>query len=131
MIGDIVRHNISQIFPGYDILDSYSIKLTRDAELYIDDEFSGNLLDKIKKSLNQRNIGQASRLVYDRSMPKHMLDFLMSVFDLSSYDLLPRGQVSQQQWFLQISHYELNHLKDTPLPPLSIPLLEQADNILM
>ena len=60
MIGDIVRHNIKEIFPGYDILDSYSIKLTRDAELYIDDEFSGNLLDKIKKSLNQRNIGQAS-----------------------------------------------------------------------
>ena len=129
MIGDIVRHNISQIFPGYDILDSYSIKLTRDAELYIDDEFSGNLLDKIKKSLNQRNIGQASRLVYDRSMPKHMLDFLMSVFDLSSYDLLPEGRYHNNSDFFKFPHYDLNHLKDTPLPPLSIPLLEQADNI--
>lgn len=129
MLGDVVRHNISQIFPGYEILDSYSIKLTRDAELYIDDEFSGNLLEKIKKSLNQRNIGQASRLVYDRTMPKHMLDFLMSVFDLSSYDLLPEGRYHNNSDFFKMPHYEMLHLKDTPLPPLSIPQLEGADNI--
>jgi len=42
MIDDVVRHCISWIFPGYDITESYSIKLTRDAELYIDDEFSGS-----------------------------------------------------------------------------------------
>lgn len=129
MIGDIVRHNIKEIFPGYDILDSYSIKLTRDAELYIDDEFSGNLLDKIKKSLNQRNIGQASRLVYDRSMPRHMLDFLMTVFDLSSYDLLPEGRYHNNADFFKFPHYDMVHLKDAPLPPLSIQQLEQADNI--
>lgn len=130
MIGDIVRHNISLIFPGYDILDSYSIKLTRDAELYIDDEFSGNLLEKIKKSLNQRNIGQASRLVYDRNMPNHMLDFLMSVFDLSKYDLLPEGRYHNNADFFKFPHYGLHHLKDTPLPPLPIPQLEESENIL-
>ncbi|MBK8700210.1 MAG: polyphosphate kinase 1 [Saprospiraceae bacterium] len=129
ILGDVVRHNISLIFPGYDILDSYSIKLTRDAELYIDDEFSGNLLDKIKKSLNQRNIGQASRLVYDRTMPKHMLDFLMSVFDLSSYDLLPEGRYHNNADFFKFPTYEMQHLKDPVLPPLPVPQLEEADNI--
>ncbi len=129
ILGDVVRHNISLIFPGYDILDSYSIKLTRDAELYIDDEFTGNLLDKIKKSLNQRNIGQASRLVYDRNMPKHMLDFLCKVFDLSQYDLLPEGRYHNNADFFKFPTYGNQHLKDSPLPPMSIPLLEGADNI--
>ena len=46
MIDDIVRYSISWLFPGFDVLDTYSIKLTRDAELYIDDEFSGDLIQK-------------------------------------------------------------------------------------
>ena len=66
MLDDVVRHNIKWLFPGYNILNSYSIKLTRDAELYIDDEYSGDLISKIKRSLIKRNVGPASRLVYDR-----------------------------------------------------------------
>lgn len=130
MIGDVVRHNISLIFPGYDIINSFSIKLTRDAELYIEDEFSGNLVDKIKKSLNRRNIGPASRLVFDRAMPKPMLDFLMNVFELTPYDLLPEGRYHNNSDFFKFPNYGLTHLKDTPLPPLSIPELEFSDNIL-
>ena len=65
MMDDVVRHSIPWIFPGYDIKQSYSIKLTRDAELYIDDEFSGDLLNKIKNSLRKRAVGPASRLVSD------------------------------------------------------------------
>jgi polyphosphate kinase len=129
ILGDVVRHNIFWIFPGFDILDSYSIKLTRDAELYIDDEFSGNLLDKIKKSLNQRNIGQASRLVYDRNMPQNMLDFFMEVFELSKLDLLPEGRYHNNSDFFKFPTYGMQHLKDIPLPPLSIPDLENAENI--
>jgi polyphosphate kinase len=129
IMGDVVRHNISMIFPGFDILDSYSIKLTRDAELYIDDEFSGNLLDKIKKSLNRRNIGQASRLVYDRNMPDHMLEYLKSVFELSELDLLPEGRYHNNADFFKFPSFGNNHLKDNPLPPLKIDELEDADNI--
>jgi polyphosphate kinase len=57
MLDDIVRATVSWLFPGYDIVDTYSIKLTRDAELYIDDEFSGNLIQKLKESLQKRNVG--------------------------------------------------------------------------
>ncbi|MCB9276976.1 MAG: polyphosphate kinase 1, partial [Lewinellaceae bacterium] len=64
ILDDIVRHSVSWMFPGYDILDTYSIKLTRDAELYIDDEFSGDLIQKIKESLIKRQVGPASRFVY-------------------------------------------------------------------
>lgn len=50
MLDDAVRYSVRLIFPGYQILDTYSIKLTRDAELYIDDEYTGDLISKIKKA---------------------------------------------------------------------------------
>ena len=68
MLDDIVRHSVSWMFPGYEIQDTYSIKLTRDAELYIDDEFSGDLIQKIRTSLAKRHVGPASRFVYDHEM---------------------------------------------------------------
>lgn len=129
MLDDAVRHSIRLIFPGYDIQDSYSIKLTRDAELYIDDEYSGDLISKIKKSLNKRSIGEASRMVYDRSMPKHLLDYLMYVFDLDKFDLLPEGRYHNNADFFKFPDYNLTHLKDQPLPAIRIQDLEESESI--
>ncbi|MFT5167788.1 MAG: polyphosphate kinase, partial [Saprospiraceae bacterium] len=70
ILDDIVRYTALWLFPGYDIMGMYSIKLTRDAELYIDDEFSGNLITKISKSLIKRNVGPTSRFVHDRDIPE-------------------------------------------------------------
>ena len=50
-LDDLIRLHLSTLLPGYYIESCYSIKLTRDAELYIDDEFTGDLLAKIQKGL--------------------------------------------------------------------------------
>ena len=124
LIDDVVRHCISWIFPGYNIIESYSIKLTRDAELYIDDEFSGDLLEKIKTSLNKRKVGPASRLVYDRTMPPDFLKFLQKVFDLTQYDLLPEGRYHNNFDFFNFPNYGIKHLREMPLDPIHINHLE-------
>ena len=129
MLDDVVRHSIQHLFPGYDVLDSYSIKLTRDAELYIDDEFSGDLLSKIKRSIAKRDIGPASRLVYDREMTKELLEFLMEVFDLEKWDLLSEGRYHNNFDFFKFPKYGLTHLMDIPLPPQPIEYLEQSPSI--
>jgi len=129
MLDDAVRHSVRLIFPGYNIQDSFSIKLTRDAELYIDDEYTGDLLAKIKKSLNKRSIGVASRMVYDRTMPKHFLQYLMEVFEIDPLDLLPEGRYHNNSDFFKFPCFELNHLKDQILPPVAIDELEETDSI--
>lgn len=129
VLDDVVRHNVTILFPGYEILDSYSIKLTRDAELYIDDEYSGDLITKIRKSLNKRNVGIASRLVYDRSMPNKMLDYLSNVFELSKYDKLPEGRYHNNADFFKFPDYEMLHHRDQALPPIAIANLEKASSI--
>ena len=129
MLDDIVRHSARWLFPGYDIIDSFSIKLTRDAELYIEDEFSGDLIQKIKKSLNKRNVGPASRLVYDREMPPHFLEFLKETFDLEDYDLLPEGRYHNNFDFFKFPGFGKQHLKIDKLDPIPYKPLEKAKNI--
>lgn len=129
MLDDAVRYSVRLIFPGYDILDTYSIKLTRDAELYIDDEYSGDLLAKIRKSLEKRNVGVASRLAYDRTMPNHFLQYLMQVLEIDELDLLPEGRYHNNADFFRFPAYNLGYLKDPELPPVRIDALEDATSI--
>lgn len=128
LLDDVVRHSLNLIFPGYDIVDSYSIKLTRDAELYIDDEFSGDLIAKIRKSLSKRHIGPASRLVYDRNIPNHFLEFLTSVLDLSNYDLLPEGRYHNNSDFFSFPSFGKDYLLNLELPPVSYKPLEKTED---
>ena len=128
MLDDVVRHNIKWLFPGYNILNSYSVKLTRDAELYIDDEYSGDLIGKIRHSLIKRNVGPASRLVYDRRMPGRMLAFLMEVLEIGPLDLLPEGRYHNNFDFFAFPDYGLDHLSNLPMPPLPYLPLEESED---
>lgn len=128
MLDDMVRQSVSWMFPGFEILDTYSIKLTRDAELYIDDEFSGDLKEKIRSSLSKRSVGPPSRFVYDREMPTEFLKFLKDSFDLNKYDLIKEGRYHNNSDFFQFPDFGMKNLLNTPLPPLSYPPLEESTN---
>ncbi len=129
MLDDIVRHSLDWLFPGYDIEDSFSIKLTRDAELYIDDEFSGDLITKIKNSLNKRNVGPPSRFVYDRDMPENLLNVMIKNFHLAKYDMIPEGRYHNNFDFFSFPDFGHDHLKNAPLEPLAYTPLENASDI--
>ena len=128
MLDDIVRHTISWMFPGYDILDTFSVKLTRDAELYIDDEFQGDLVQKIRQSLSKRHVGPASRFVYDREMPEDLLKYLMDTFDLERYDLLKEGRYHNNFAFFKFPTFGLTHLQFPPQPPIPYSPLEGSEH---
>lgn len=76
ILDDVVRYCLPRLFPGYHIRDAYSIKMTRDADIYIEDEYTGNLIEKIRKGIAKRTIGRGTRFVYDRRMSNRTLNFL-------------------------------------------------------
>ncbi len=129
MLDDIVRQCVRSLLPGYEILSSYSIKLTRDAELYIDDEYQGDLIHKIRKSLLKRDVGPASRLVYDKTMPETFLHYLMDVLEVGKLDLIPEGRYHNNSDFFKFPDFGMDHLKDIPLPPLDYPPLHNTHSI--
>ena len=129
MLDEIVRHSVMWMFPGYQIINTYSIKLTRDGELYIDDEYQGDLVKKIKSSLLKRDVGPASRLVYDKTIPPRFLHYLMNVLGVEKLGLFPEGRFHNNFDFFKFPTFGMDHLKDQPLPPMDYPPLANADLI--
>lgn len=130
LLDEIVRFSLKWLFPGFNILNSYSIKITRDAELYIEDEFSGDLLKKIKSSLAKRNIGPASRLVYDDSMPKDLLEYFLNLLEIEKDDLTPEGRYHNNFDFLNFPDFKLKVLKNKPLKPIDYYGLSVEEDLL-
>ncbi len=129
LLDDIVRHSIPSRIPDYTYEAAYSFKLTRDAELNIDDEFSGDLVEKIKASLAKRNVGPAARFVYDRKMPLSILTFLKDCWNLEDIDLFPEGRIHNNFDFFSFPDFEKNNLKLKPLPVLPMKSMDNGNTI--
>lgn len=119
-LDDIVRHTIPNRIQDYEFDSAYSFKLTRDAEIYIDDEYSGDLVEKIKSGLAKRNVGPAARFVYDRKMPPSMLKFLKECWNLDDLDLFPEGRIHNNFDFFGFPNFNKSHLELSPLPLLPL-----------
>ncbi|AZQ44398.1 polyphosphate kinase 1 [Nonlabens ponticola] len=90
-LDDVIKSQLDQLFPDEIITGRYSVKLSRDAELYIDQELDGDLADRIYASLGQRQQGQPTRFLYDEDMPKEVKRNLRKSLALGKIDMVPGG----------------------------------------
>ena len=89
-IEDIIKANLDAIFPGYEIESSYSIKISRDADIMIPDTANTQeIVETVKKKVKKRKIGAVCRFVYDRAMPEEFLLFLMKAYRINPGELVP------------------------------------------
>ena len=95
LVDDVIRYNTDQIFEvfGYRTAAAYNIKLTRDAELEMDNDVSKSMIEKISKSVKARKQGQPVRFVYDAAMPDDMLKYIMKKLGMAKKDnAIPGGR---------------------------------------
>lgn len=123
-LDDIIREFLGEIYDGYNIEEVCSVKLTRDAELYIDDEFSGDLLEKIKKSINKRNIGLPSRFLYDTSCSKKLTKFLRESLSLEKEDLIAGARYHNFSDFFNFPYPHIKELEYEKLFPVTNKILK-------
>ena len=90
-IDDIMRLCLPYIFPGRHIIGSYAIKVTRDAELDLEDEFEGDISDKIEVQLGKRDRGIATRFLYEPGLPDGIMKKLISAFNLKNANMIAGG----------------------------------------
>jgi len=130
-VDDIIRLNIEKLLPTKEVTDCYSIKLSRDAELYLDDDYSDvELVEKIYNSLDKRLFGQATRLLYDETMPSWLLDAMKRDFKLGDVDLSPGGTYHNLSDFFSFPAPEgTEHLQYVEKPALPHPELSFTDDI--
>ena len=110
---DIIKMNIGLMFPGYEVDCSYCCKISRDADVMVDDASTSEMMvEQLKKKVKRRKIGAVCRFVYDRHMPSDFLNYLADAFEMKTDDLVPGDK-----------HLNLEDLKNlpNPNPELKIP----------
>lgn len=128
-LDDVILYNLKFLFPGYEIIDAYSIKLNRDADLQIEDEYEGDLVEKIKGSLSQRQKGLPARFLYDLEMPKDFLHHLAKVFELRDEDLVPGGKYHNLFDLMEFPNPIQPLLEPPPRPPLPETVLDGYESM--
>ena len=93
LLEDIIRFCLPKIFSffGYDHFSAHAIKVTRDAEIDIDNDVSTSLIQKIEKGLKNRKRGKPVRFVFDKEIPEDMLNLLTRKLFLTHKDNLIAG----------------------------------------
>lgn len=110
---DIIKMNIGLMFPGYDLDCSYCCKISRDADVMVDDGVtSEHMVEQLKKKVKKRKIGAVCRFVYDRAMPKDFLQYLSDAFEINPDELVPGDK--------HLNLEDLAHLPN-PNPALTMP----------
>ncbi len=120
-IDDVLRFGFPSLFRmlRFDSYEAYTIKVTRDAELSLEDDLSVSYLNKISLSLERRKRGEPIRLVYDRRMPDEMLDFFVKKLKLKDRDILvPGGKYHYFRDFISFDKVlDLPHVDRLPSVP--------------
>ena len=128
-LDDVMRLSLDILFPGKRVIHFYSIKLSRDAELYLEDEFSDDVIEKIKNSLKKRATGVPSRFLYDLAMPGSFLSYLKGVFNLEEEDIVPGGRYHNFNDFFNFPAPDEPGLFYEKFAPLPHPGLETYDSL--
>lgn len=104
-LDDIVRANLDVVFPEHTVVNCFSIKLNRDEYLNIEDEYAGDLVEKIKKQLDKQQVSAPTRFLYDAAIPNELLGRVVNCLHLKRQDLVAGGR-----------YHNLNDLQKLPNP---------------
>ena len=131
LLEDIIRYNLRNVFAyfGYDTYESWVFKVTRDAEIDIDNDVSTTLMQKIEKGLKNRRKGKPTRFVYDREMDKGLTDYLMKRLNLSKKggNLIPGGRIHNFRHFMDFP--DVFPKKGQRRKPFQHPLLTKSPRV--
>ena len=132
LLDDVIRFGLKQLFSQFhfDNFEAYTIKLTRDAELDIDNDLSKSFLEKIDESVQDRRKGQPVRFVYDEQIPGDLLNYLKKRLELDEDDnLIPGGRYHNFRDFMKFPHLGKRHLQYDNLAPVDHPKIKTDDSI--
>ncbi|WEK71637.1 MAG: polyphosphate kinase 1 [Candidatus Chryseobacterium colombiense] len=103
LLEDVITFNLPHIFSyfGYDEFSANAFKVTKDAELDLDNDIRTNFAEKIEKGLKNRRKGKPTRFVFDKDMDKALLEMLIRKLNLTKKDsIIPGGKIHNFKHFM-------------------------------
>ncbi len=103
LLEDVIRFNLPIIFSyfGFDYFDAHVFKITKDAEIDLDQDVSTTFVQKIEKGLKNRRKGKPVRFVYDKEMDAGLLEYLIRRLNLNNKsNIIPGGRIHNYRHFM-------------------------------
>src|SRR3982075_2742707 len=123
-LASLIKHHIAELFPGLILEGVHAFRVTRNSDLYIDDEEAENLLRTIEQELRRSSRGNAVRLEVEADCPKDFRDLLLEFFELTEADVYKLdGPLSMAHLAPLITNDAFAKLRDRPFQPARDPAL--------
>lgn len=132
LLEDVIRLNLHRVFGllPYDRFEAYIFKITRDAELDMDNDISEGLLRKLERSIGNRQKGAPVRLVYDADIAPDLLQRITTGIGIDTGEnIIAGGRYHNFKDFMRFPDFGKPHLVNQPLIPAPKPLLDRASSI--
>ena len=132
ILDDLIRYCMHKIFDifDYESLSAHMIKITRDAELDIDNDLSKSFIEKISSSVKDRRISEPVRFVYDKEIEKDTLAFLKQKMGIDETDsVIPGGRYHNRRDYMKFPSLGRKDLMYKNFPPLPIKGLSMEESI--
>ena len=128
-IEQVIAANLSALFRDMEVIEAHAFKVTRDADLEIQELEAADLLETIEESVRQRRFGDVVRLQVGEDMPAHILEILMNNLEIDSSQVYRgKGPLSFSR-LMGLAALERPDLKDAPfVPAVPAALIAQSDD---
>ncbi|GGX03711.1 polyphosphate kinase 1 [Aquimarina muelleri] len=133
ILDDLIRYcmHINFSIFNYISASAHMIKITRDAQLDFDNDLSKSFIQKISSSVKSRRDGEPVRFVYDQTIEKDTLGFLMDKMGVDNTDsIIPGGRYHNRRDYMDFPDLEDESLVYQQLKPLAIPDLVLQGSLL-
>ena len=133
ILDDLIRYCLDSIFTmfEYEAISAHMIKITRDAELDMDNDLSKSFIEKISSSVEHRKVGDPVRFVYDKSIGKDTLLFLQDKMNIEDTDsVIPGGRYHNRRDYMGFPSLGRQDLLYDRIMPLPIKGLSMEGSIL-
>ena len=129
-LSDVVRHFVTDLFPGHEAVGAWAFRITRNSHLYVDEEEVENLLFSIEEELHNRRKGEAVRLEIDEDVEEEVLNYLLSSTKLDLKDVVKiNGPINLYRLMKLPDMLERADLKFQPFESRIPSLLSQRENL--
>jgi polyphosphate kinase len=129
-IGSLIQAHVDSLFHGVQVKGAYQFRVTRNSDLYLDEEETDNLLKAIELELRKRSRGNAVRLEVQKDCPDHITDQLLQTFDLTNDDLYQvDGPINFLRLMPVISEVDRPDLKFRPFVPAIVTAASHHEDI--
>lgn len=127
---EVVADNLDLLFPGLDIVASYPFRVTRDADVTIEEDEAPDLITAVEEQLDLRDFSSAVRLELDVTTPDHIADILIRNLQLASYLVYTGHGPIGMAGIMELTALERPDLKDPPFQPVMPALLSKPGGTL-